>query len=826
MKLDGKTTVVQDNMNLGGQKATIDKEQMHKLWGFLQDPYKNSIGAIVREYVSNCFDAHAEANFIKNSTVAEIRVEYPIYNEVEDNELLELQKHLQVFDNDAVVVSMEKDETGTFWKAEDFGVGLSPQRVTDVFCSYLKSTKESTNNVIGAFGIGSKSGLSYADLFFIRTRYNGVEYSYMLRKGEESPVMDTLGTEPTEERNGTEIKIYIKNYADESKFREECKKQLAYFDNVYFGDSVGIRNQYTILQGENWVVSSNGRPFSGLHLCLGKVAYPIDWDNLGIDKIQIDVGLKFEIGELDVIQTREDVRYTPKTKKAITDRIKDLQKEILDKWEADESFKLYTLQEYYDKKGKQAYVEYNSSSGSYSFTFELSKLIRGQYDTWKFMPFEDLDMKPPSRFENCFFEYKGTAQITKGGHRKLDYGPDLYRKFMTSSWNRFQNHIAYRLVGDYKPKKSKYIREEVEGGNDILIIRSVKVPLKKYVKELSLEWDKRHLWRKQITAFQKQMRGIMMEKTKSYKKVIVDPQWLKEQRNPRKAFDRKKFVINLADGNTWDKARWTKGDIDRADRTLFIAGVEDQKKDLHAIGRMFSMMYPNKLPMRGDMKWTHMRVGYVAPSNLKYLENVKNLMTVGTFHNSKPFKRAMTAYHVRQLKEYEQALKIVDSYDSTIWDNVYQPISNIMWECRQYINTNGVYRTEEDFSHEEIIKSGYALISEQNAFDYDFMEQLKLINEYITNIPLLMTMMDMIIMDEDGHQYVEDVFRESHQREDIAREIVKAIVMHNAYVPKKQRKKINGYYHVLLRTNEMSWMSKEDQEFIKYIQRPKLKYVV
>jgi len=44
-----------------GQDAKISEEDIHKLWSMLQDPYKNSIGAVVREITSNCFDSHSEA---------------------------------------------------------------------------------------------------------------------------------------------------------------------------------------------------------------------------------------------------------------------------------------------------------------------------------------------------------------------------------------------------------------------------------------------------------------------------------------------------------------------------------------------------------------------------------------------------------------------------------------------------------------------------------------------------------------------------------------------------------------------------------------------
>jgi len=334
MKLNKEKQINFDStMALEGQDAKISADDMHKLWDLLQNPYKNPIGAIVREYVSNSFDAHAEAEFIKNNDMSSIRNEYSIYNDVSDADILKLKKHLEVYDNDAVHVKIAKDQSGWYWSTEDFGVGLSPSRVTDVFCSYLKSTKEDTNNVIGAFGIGSKSGLSYTDIVYIRTRYNGTEYQYFLRRGEKVPRLDKLSECNTTERNGTQIKIYIKESRDrygtmrleDNRFREECEKQLAYFDNVYF-DGCNLDNDYRILKGENWLCNTANKPFGGLHMCLGKVAYPIDWDILGAEKIHFEVALKFEIGELDIIQTREDVKYTPRTKKAILDKI-DILKE-------------------------------------------------------------------------------------------------------------------------------------------------------------------------------------------------------------------------------------------------------------------------------------------------------------------------------------------------------------------------------------------------------------------------------------------------------------------------------------------------------------------
>jgi hypothetical protein len=385
MKLNkDKQINFQSNAVFEGYDAKISEKDMHKLWDLLQDPYKNPIGAVVREYVSNSFDSHAEADFIKNNSLDVIRNEYSVYQGVDDIELNKLKQKLQVFDNDAVHVTIQKDDTGWYWATEDFGVGLSPSRVKDVFCSYLKSTKEESNNVIGAFGIGSKSGLSYTDVIHIRTRYNGVESKYFLRKGEKSPRLDILSEVPTKERNGTEIKIYIKqsnnsrlSYNDDKfKFQQECQKQLAYFDNVYFSGDIKISNEYTVVKGINWAVSTNGTPFAGLHLCLGKVAYPIDWDNLNVSKIEINAALTFEIGELDIIQTREDVKYTPRTKQAILNKIQAFTLELKNKFQKEIGFETNDFDHYIKNKTSSYEVEYHYSTEKSPIRFYLGELIK------------------------------------------------------------------------------------------------------------------------------------------------------------------------------------------------------------------------------------------------------------------------------------------------------------------------------------------------------------------------------------------------------------------------------------------------------------------
>ena len=274
--------------------AGIDSSNLGFLFDLVSKQiYKNPIGSIVRELTSNCFDSHVEAGVTK-----------------------------------PVKITIAENELGQYISFTDYGVGMSPERVREVYMKYFSSTKRDTNDQIGTFGLGSKSPFAYTDVFYITTRVDGTEYEYMFHKGTEVPTLECLDEHPTDKGNGTTIRIQIADYYDVDKFREQLKAELCYFDEVYY-DGCGIDNEYIIVDGKFFKYRNDYQYDQYMHIILGKVSYPIDWRELNEPRVAIAVGVKFDIGELQVTPSRESIRYTDEAKALISNRIKSALGEIL-----------------------------------------------------------------------------------------------------------------------------------------------------------------------------------------------------------------------------------------------------------------------------------------------------------------------------------------------------------------------------------------------------------------------------------------------------------------------------------------------------------------
>ena len=94
---------------------------------------------------------------------------------------------------------------------KDFGTGMSPAQISELYTTYFGSDKTHTNDLVGGLGLGSKSPFSYTDQFTAVSRYEGTKYTYAAFIGaSNTPEITLVSEEPTDEENGFEVHVPVK----------------------------------------------------------------------------------------------------------------------------------------------------------------------------------------------------------------------------------------------------------------------------------------------------------------------------------------------------------------------------------------------------------------------------------------------------------------------------------------------------------------------------------------------------------------------------------------------------------------------------------------
>lgn len=174
MIVSNAKTSVESNVPLSQiKKFGVDTDNMELIMEILSKLYAYPIRTMVQEYLCNGRDAMREAG-----TWGKI----------------------------PMVIGLPNTLEPTF-RVRDYGVGISPDRMDNVFVNYGSSTKRDSNTQTGGFGIGSKSFRCYTDSMSVVSFHNGTKYSYVIQPAG----CLLLSQEPTQERNGVEILIAVKH---------------------------------------------------------------------------------------------------------------------------------------------------------------------------------------------------------------------------------------------------------------------------------------------------------------------------------------------------------------------------------------------------------------------------------------------------------------------------------------------------------------------------------------------------------------------------------------------------------------------------------------
>lgn len=258
--------------------------------------YSDKILAVLREYGSNAWDAHRDAGK----------------------------------SNDPIKVTLPTATEPTL-SIRDYGLGLSPEGVFKVFTQYGASTKRGSDNAVGMLGIGSKSGFAYSDSFTVTSFNGGMKRMYVaVLDASEKGVINLLHEEPCGEETGVEISIAVRP-DDLREFEQKAKELYKYFiprPDINTELPPMPAAQATLKHGVIYERENGYYATRQWVAIMGCVSYNINLDQLrGIDATaeggiasflsNIHGALFFNIGDVQISASREELKYSAETKLAL-----------------------------------------------------------------------------------------------------------------------------------------------------------------------------------------------------------------------------------------------------------------------------------------------------------------------------------------------------------------------------------------------------------------------------------------------------------------------------------------------------------------------------
>lgn len=330
MKLNDIRPQIETSGELKEQFFSIQDQGM--IFDILRNKmYSNPILAICREISCNARDAHREVG----------TPEIPVHI------------HLPT--------SLEP-----FYKIKDFGPGISPDRMSNIFIKYTASTKRDDNIQTGGFGLGAKTPFSYSDTFTILTNYDGIQYNYACFIDETKVgKLALLSETPTTEKNGTEIIIPVKS-VDFRSFADWTHQATKHWDikPTIKGGNIDYTVMEKILEGDKWAIAASRDWNRTAKMIIDGIEYPLDVDTLKkyADSKLIDAAnghfvMYFDIGELTLSASREQIYLDKMTQEKIRERldaiVKDIKQRVDDKIDSFDN--LWIAQIYYRKELTKAF---------------------------------------------------------------------------------------------------------------------------------------------------------------------------------------------------------------------------------------------------------------------------------------------------------------------------------------------------------------------------------------------------------------------------------------------------------------------------------------
>jgi hypothetical protein len=233
----------------------------------------------------------------------------------------------------------------------DFGPGISPSRMFDVFVKLGTSTKRTSNIQTGGWGYGAKIPFAYTDNFNISTIVNEngtlVKRIYsairkdmyslkMIEVGE--PQIVTNDAPAVDQHTGTTINIPIKR-EDISNVINAVRIKTQFWSDAEKPEVLGnsefkYENHTVLYKGDNF---SFTKGLQAIIVLLDGIPYPVDMHQVDRNNLYWSgvFYFSFNTGDLAISVSREALQYDDATKEKLTTALRVAYKKIVDNIKVD-----------------------------------------------------------------------------------------------------------------------------------------------------------------------------------------------------------------------------------------------------------------------------------------------------------------------------------------------------------------------------------------------------------------------------------------------------------------------------------------------------------
>jgi hypothetical protein len=301
-----------------------------------------------------------------------------------------LDSHVDASNSEPFVIHLPT-QIEPYFAVEDFGTGMTPEQIGELYTGYFASSKTERNDQIGALGLGSKSPFAYTDMFTIDSVKDSIKSTYSAFLDQAGmPTYMLIKSEASAQHSGVRITFPV----PEKDFREfaiEAATVLWPFDanRPKITGAVKSFAEYTedyssavsTFEGPGWkiykkypnVVDRKYHFDAGALVKMGNIVYPIN--SLAQDQQFQDVIaylnnpliIDMPLGSCDINPSREELSYDQLTKDNIHEALvnihRELEKQVSEKingsatvWEAAKTAKEYFSTILCDRNAKIQFI--------------------------------------------------------------------------------------------------------------------------------------------------------------------------------------------------------------------------------------------------------------------------------------------------------------------------------------------------------------------------------------------------------------------------------------------------------------------------------------